>query len=213
MKSIALAVVAHATVFGALAAPVVMAEPAISPASVALSDLTPLRTRVGGRVEETNSGPLTLYTYQWPGTYFETGVTGKDVYFQVGTGDVILHVTVDGQALAPMVKPAGGFYHIDGLAAGNHTLRIEVATESQAGPDHFGGFFAPRGTPAPTPLARRHQIEFIGDSHTVGYGNISTTRDCTTDQVWATTDDTQEVWFKKLERTYARRTAFWKALP
>ncbi len=25
--------------------------------------------------------------------------------------------------------------------------------------------------------------------------------------------DTQEAWFKKLERTYARRTAFWKALP
>ncbi len=186
MKSIALAVL-----LGGFAASSALAEPTVSPASVALSALAPLHAYVGGRVEETNSGPLTVYAYQWPGTYFETGFTGKDIYFQVGTGDVILHVLVDDHLLAPLVKPAGGLYHIDGLADGPHTVRIEVATESQAGVDHFGGFFAPPGTLAPIRVPRLHQIEFIGDSHTVGYGNISTTRDCTTDQVWATTDDTQ----------------------
>src|SRR6185312_14756892 len=35
------------------------------------------------------------------------------------------------------------------------------------------------------------QIEFIGDSHTVGYGNTSRTRECTQDDVWKTTDNSQ----------------------
>ena len=34
-------------------------------------------------------------------------------------------------------------------------------------------------------------MEFIGDSHTVGYGDISATRTCSEDEVWARTDDTQ----------------------
>ena len=188
MKSIALAAF---SLSAALAASTALAETTVSPASVAVSDLTPAPLHIGGRTESTGDGHLSIYAYQWPGTYFETAFTGKDAYFQVGTGDVILHVLVDGQALAPMVKPAGGLYHIDGLTAGAHTVRIEVATESQAGADHFGGFFITAGeTPSALPV-RPRQIEFIGDSHTVGYGNISTTRDCTTDQVWATTDDTQ----------------------
>ncbi len=191
MKSIALAAVAHALLIGALAAPAAMAETTISPASVAPSELTPLPLHIGGRVESTGDGKMSIYAYQWPGTYFETAFNGKDAYFQVGTGDVILHALVDGKALAPMVKPPGGLYHIDGLAAGAHTLRIEVATESQAGADHFGGFFAAADATPGALALRSRQIEFIGDSHTVGYGNISTTRECTTDQVWATTDDTQ----------------------
>ena len=191
MKSVAIAAIAHVLLWGGFAASAATAAPAVSPASVALSGLKPLPLNVGGRVESTGDGKMSTYAYQWPGTYFETAFTGTDAYFQVGTGDVILHVTVDGQALAPMVKPAVGLYHIGGLAAGAHTARIEVATESQAGPDHFGGFFATEGT-VPGALPRRgRQIEFVGDSHTVGYGNISATRDCTTDQVWATTDDTQ----------------------
>lgn len=191
MKSIALAAIAHVLLFGGLAASVATADPAVAPALVAASDLTSLPMHIGGRVESTGDGKLSIYTYQWPGTYFETAFTGKDAYFQVGTGDVIMHVTLDGQILAPLVKPAAGLYHIDGLTAGAHSLRIEVATESQAGADHFGGFFAAADTTPRTVPARRRQIEFIGDSHTVGYGNVSTTRDCTADQVWATTDDTQ----------------------
>ena len=40
-------------------------------------------------------------------------------------------------------------------------------------------------------VPRGRQIEFIGDSHTVGYGNTSKTRDCSADEVWATTDSSQ----------------------
>ena len=166
------------------------AEPTQAAPTVARADadagLKPLPMAVGGRVA--GQGSL---SYQWPGVYFETAFEGGSAYFTLGPGDVILRVLVDGKALAPMVKPAAGTYRLGGLAAGKHTLRVEVATESQAGPNVFGGFALPKdGTPAALPK-RSRRIEFIGDSHTVGYGNVSPTHDCSTDDVWKTTDNTQ----------------------
>lgn len=161
------------------------AEPTVARADVA-DGLKPLPMAVGGRVA--GQGSL---GYQWPGVYFETAFEGSSAYFTLGPGKVILHVLVDGKALAPMDKPAAGTYRLGGLAAGKHTLRIEVATESQAGPNVFGGFALPKdGVPAALPK-RSRRIEFIGDSHTVGYGNVSPTHDCSTDDVWKTTDNTQ----------------------
>jgi lysophospholipase L1-like esterase len=89
-----------------------------------------------------------------------------------------------------LVRPAAGFYQVSGLPGGRHKLRIEVANESQE-PTVFSGFFrGPAGTPLGSgPLAR--QIEFIGDSYTVGYGNTSPKRECTEQEVWATTDTSQ----------------------
>jgi lysophospholipase L1-like esterase len=45
-------------------------------------------------------------------------------------------------------------------------------------------------------------MEFIGDSHTVGYGNTSHSRDCTEDEVWATTD-TSQAFGPKIAKHYA----------
>lgn len=148
--------------------------------------LTPLPMHVGGRVRQAGQAA----TYQWPGVYFETAFTGDSAYFQVGPGKVILHVRVDGVQVARLDQPAAGVYRVSGLSAGRHTLRLDAATESQAGPNTFGGFALAAGERAPLP-ARTRQIEFIGDSHTVGYGNISTTTDCTEADVWRTTDNTQ----------------------
>ncbi len=171
----------------AVAATSAFAAPTLAPVQ-APAGLTPAAVYVGGRVVRADSGS---FTYQWPGTYFETAFTGTELYFRLGSGDVILHVNVDGEALTPMVKPAAGTYRLSGLAAGPHTVRIEVASESQAGPDRFDGFFLTSNDTPGIVAERSRSIEFIGDSHTVGYGNISPSRDCTTDQVWATTDDTQ----------------------
>lgn len=170
-----------------LAGRAMAAIPVVMPLANAPSDLTALPMHVGGRVLKTADG----YTYQWPGTYFEAAFEGQAVYFKVGQGDQILHVAVDDQPAAPLVKPSAGPYAIENLPAGRHMVRIEVMTESQAGPDNFGGFEIGAGAkPADLP-ARTRQIEFIGDSHTVGYGNTSATRDCTTDDVWKTTDNSQ----------------------
>jgi len=129
------------------------------------------------------------YTYQWPGTYFTASFQGTEAYFRVGEGKQALHVTVNHQSPVALVKPEPGVCRISGLTDGAHTVRIEVVTESHAGPNSFGGFSLPRSA---SPLPAQHearQIEFIGDSYTVGYGNISTKHECTEEEVRETRDD------------------------
>ena len=162
----------------------------VTPVPAGTATGKPLALRIGGRTEAAADG----WRRQWPGTYLEGAFRGAQAMLRVGTGDVILHVLIDGKTVATLVKPAAGLYRIDGLAAGRHVLRIEVASESQAGPTTLGGLFAaPGSTPLPAPAAARRQIEFIGDSHTVGYGNISPKRDCSEAEVWATTDTSQGI--------------------
>lgn len=130
---------------------------------------------------------------QWPGTYWETGFTGTGAAIRIGPGDVSLRVTVDGGRPRALVRPRAGFYRIDGLAPGAHRLRVQVVSESQAGPTAFGGIYALPGTVARALPVRARRIEFIGDSHTVGYGNTSGKNECTQAEVWETTDTAQGV--------------------
>jgi lysophospholipase L1-like esterase len=156
--------------------------PRLAPVATAPARLQDIPAEVHGRIA---SG-----RYQWPGLYFETRFKGSGVYFRTGPGDVILRAQVDGTLVGTLVKPAPGLYLIEGLTPGTHTVRIDAITEAQAGANEFGGFALASGKPVKAE-PRQWQIEFIGDSHTVGYGNTSTTRDCTGDEVWATTDNTQ----------------------
>ncbi len=131
------------------------------------------------------------YTSQWPGSYFRAAFKGTKVYFRVGKAQAILHIRIDGHKVAALAKPMPGVYEVEGLSEARHTIGVYVATESQAAPNTFGGFAIPAGEKS-LRLPRRHrQMEFIGDSYTVGYGNLSPTRTCTVQQVWARTDDTQ----------------------
>lgn len=162
--------------------------------------LRPLADHIGGRTAAV-PGDAGLRARQWPGTYFETAFTGRTALFRVGPGDVALHVLVDGVPVNTLIKPAPGLYRVAGLTPGRHMLRLEVASESQAGPTQLGGFFAGAGTTA-APLTRRlRAIEFIGDSHTVGYGNTSPKTACTQDEIWATTD-TSRAFGPTLARRY-----------
>jgi lysophospholipase L1-like esterase len=149
--------------------------------------LTAFTTHVNGRTWIDNQG----LHYQWPGVYFETAFEGDSAFITLGPGKVILHVLVDGARVGTLVQPEPGTYRIADLAPGRHTLRIDVASESQAGPNTFRGIAHAAGS-KPAPLAQRsRRIEFIGDSHTVGYGNTSKVRECSDDEVWRTTDNTQ----------------------
>lgn len=156
--------------------------------------LHPLTMRVGGRMEVTaapdnrNFGAKN-YTYQWPGSYFRAGFRGNQVFFRIVKGHEILHIMVDGRQRAVLVKPAAGIYEVDGLGKGKHKIGVYVATEMQAGPNTFGGFALPSGEKALHLRRRNRQIEFIGDSYTVGFGNLSSTRVCTKTKIWADTDD------------------------
>jgi lysophospholipase L1-like esterase len=163
----------------------------IAPATSATDAVRTLPARVGGRALNVGTAAAPRWQRQWPGTYFETAFAGSAAGFKVGPGDVILNVIVDGRPLPPLVKPSPRRYRIEGLALGRHVVRVEIATENQSAPTAFDGFYAGRGT-RPLPVSPRpRQIEFIGDSHTVGYGNTSPTRACTGDEVWATTDASQ----------------------
>lgn len=157
--------------------------------------LISLPATLGGRVQKdpTQISPAFPYEYvsQWPGTYFKTAFQGSQLYLRIGKSHEILHVVVDGQKPIDLVKPDAGTYRLAHLQSGPHQVAVFIATESQDGPNVFGGFAIPPDEHAlPTHKSSR-QIEFIGDSHTVGYGNLSTKHECTTDEVWANTDDTQ----------------------
>ncbi|HXH15714.1 MAG TPA: GDSL-type esterase/lipase family protein [Sphingomonas sp.] len=178
MKTI-LALIGAASLGGSAA----VAQPAtIAPVTTKPGAALPLH--IGGRVERTAVG----YNRQWPGTYFEAAFNGPAVLLKIGEGEVILRVRVDGTTVAKLVKPKPGMYRVAGLGRGRHAVRVDVASESQAAPTIFGGLYAAPGTRALPAPSRARQIEFIGDSHTVGYGNVSAKTDCTQDEVWATTD-------------------------
>ncbi len=154
------------------------------------SDLKPLPVSIHGRVQTNPDGG---WIRQWPGTYFETAFTGSAIYFRVGDGDVGLRVRLDDGPPAALVKPAPGFYRVTALGAGTHRLRVDVASESREGATRVGGVFVD-GEGAAAPIVRRSRaIEFIGDSHTVGYANTSDTRQCTDAEVWARTDASRGV--------------------
>ena len=167
-----------------------LAAPAVSQLKDIPSGYTQTPMSIGGRVAAVSPEADGAVSQQWPGVYFETRFQGDSVAFHTGPGELILHVLVDGKLVQTLVKPQG-VYRIGGLDNSEHLVRINVATESQAGANRFGGFLLPPGA-TPLPLQpRTRRLEFIGDSHTVGYGNISKSRECTEAEVWATTDNTR----------------------
>lgn len=171
------------------------AEPSVSRVE-SVPDLKPLSmTAVGRMMKDPSSDGAAgeaMLQAQWPGAYFEAAFQGTEVYFRVGKAHEILHVSVDGGPAVKVIDPGPGEYRIAGLANKQHVVRVAVVTESQSAPNEFGGFGLPKRERAlPPPPMRLRQIEFVGDSHTVGYGNTSATQTCTNDEVWATTDTSQ----------------------
>ncbi len=131
----------------------------------------------------------TSYVYQWPGTHFEAAFAGSEVYFRVGPqNNQVLHVTLDGQPPVVLVKPRMGNYRVQGLGAGPHRVRVEVVTENQVEPSVFHGFAIPAGERSLPAPVRARQMELIGDSHTLGYGNASPKRACSGEEVLLATD-------------------------
>jgi lysophospholipase L1-like esterase len=158
--------------------------------------LIPVAMSIGGRVSVAPAANLSglgneEYVSQWPGSYFQAAFKGNEIYFRVGTNHEILHVVVDGRPPLLLPQPEPGAYRLSGLVEGAHTVGVFVVTESQAEPNHFGGFAVPARERILAPAKQDRQIEFIGDSHTVGYGNTSSKRECTSDEVYATTDNTK----------------------
>lgn len=115
------------------------------------------------------------------GTYIEGRFHGTAVRVKVDVPTDFLRVLIDGRAVKTLRKPGSANIMIDDLADGDRVVRLEKLTESQTGGTRFYGFCPAQGSAAlPAPPARTRQIEFIGDSYIVGYGNTSATTACDT---------------------------------
>ncbi|KOG42628.1 acetyl xylan esterase [Streptomyces resistomycificus] len=132
--------------------------------------------RTAGRVKAGADGSA---QYTWPGVYFEGRFRGTGVGVVLDDADNDYDVQIDGTTVATLVTPGRTTSWIDGLSDTAHSVRLVKRTESPWAAGRFGGFVAAAGGAVlPAPVARRRQIEFIGDSYTAGYGNVSGTRDC-----------------------------------
>lgn len=144
-----------------------------------------LPVHVGGRVRRDEEGAL---AFGWPGTYFESRFEGTGVELAVESDTEFMRLLVDGEEKVLLRRPGSARVSLRDLSAGEHVLRLEKQTESQSGGGRFIGFY-PLGDSRPLPISPRpRQIEFIGDSYTVGYGNISPGRTCTAGEVHDRTD-------------------------
>lgn len=149
---------------------------------------TALPLNIGGRVAPAPNGENGgAYDFGWPGVYFEGRFSGPSVEVKVDPGAEHLALSIDGVRKTELATPGMTRITLNTLGAGEHTIRIDKLTESQSGSARFGGFFVDQGRALPAPSRPRH-IEFIGDSHTVGYGVRSISRDCTESQVHDLTD-------------------------
>jgi lysophospholipase L1-like esterase len=147
-----------------------------------------LTLRVTGRSQSDAEG-AGVHLRQWPGTYFEAGFQGDWVEFEAGPGRARLVVSVDGAVIGDAVAQSG-HVRVFGLGGGAHWIRVQVVSESQADATGIGRFRASVDAPGALPQ-RGRQIEFFGDSWTVGYGNLSDSRDCSEAEVAALTDTAQ----------------------
>jgi lysophospholipase L1-like esterase len=145
---------------------------------------TALPLNIGGRVAPAPDG---AYDFGWPGVYFEGRFAGPSVAIKVDPGAEHLALSIDGVRRTELATPGMTRITLNTLGVGEHIIRLDKLTESQSGSARFGGFFVEPGRALPAPSRPRH-IEFIGDSHTVGYGVRSTSRDCTESQVHDLTD-------------------------
>jgi lysophospholipase L1-like esterase len=117
--------------------------------------------------------------FTWPGTYFEGRFRGTGVGLALNDSTNDYVVQVDGAIVDTLVTPGNTTYWVKGLADGDHTVRLAKRTESPWAVGEFGGLVAASGGAVlAKPAARSRQIEFIGDSWTAGYGDMSTSRDC-----------------------------------
>ncbi|HEY0314609.1 MAG TPA: SGNH/GDSL hydrolase family protein [Allosphingosinicella sp.] len=147
----------------------------------------PLAVTPGGRVLVIGDGQA---RFGWPGVYFEGRFRGTAVRVGVVSDTDFFRVLIDGRERMVLKRPQAPVT-ISGLSPGEHLLRIEKMTESQTGGGRLLAVETMEGgTPLPPPRWKP-QVEFIGDSYTVGYGNTSPTRKCTRAEVHDTTDTQQ----------------------
>jgi lysophospholipase L1-like esterase len=128
----------------------------------------------------------------WPGVGWRTAFSGTRV--AVETQDSVGYgVTIDGIRMNP-IPPSRTrqttWYR--GLAAGDHTIEVIRMRGTPLTPGSFFGFIkGADGRWLALPPRPTRQIEFVADSSSTGYGDLSTTVDCTDEELAARSDASQ----------------------
>lgn len=129
--------------------------------------------------------------YSWPMVHFSATFNGSEVIIDVEDDKGRFEIFIDDKSVGTFVKLGKKRIHIQNIAERRlgdpyHYITIERFNETQgniANISIYGNYPIP-----PREIFMKQIIEFIGDSNTVGYGNMSSTRECTNDEVDATTD-------------------------
>ena len=150
-----------------------------------------LATTIGGRVVATLIDGQTVYTYSWPGVYFEAQFMGDAVDVKVDDEQNDLYLFIDGVHKLTLTRPGRATVSLKDLGDGYHTVRLEKASETQKSTGRFEGFYVASAKQALSAPHYERRIEFIGDSYTVGYGVISRGQTCTVEDVRLTTDTSE----------------------
>ena len=118
------------------------------------------------------TGPDGERSFDWSGTYFTFRFEGRRCAMRASdTKRNYYNIFIDGRRHGT-VAVAGGDTTIllaDGLSRGEHTVLVQKRTEAEQGRTTLHGILTD-GALLPAPAAPGRHIEFIGDSHTCGYG-------------------------------------------
>ncbi|HTM82897.1 SGNH/GDSL hydrolase family protein [Asticcacaulis sp.] len=145
-----------------------------------------LPVHIGGR---TTSGSEDN-SYQWPAVYFESRFSGTQIEIRFNDENSNFNVVLDDHLIMVVRKPGNKAITIR-ANDGEHAIRVEKRSETQYATGHFLGFSVPQKDDVLQPSHHPRQIEFIGDSLTVGYGNTSAFSQCTPEEIFETTDSQQ----------------------
>lgn len=127
------------------------------------------KVRFTGRAAENADGSL---SFDWSGSHFTFRFDGSRCAMRAAdTGCNYYNVFVDGQLYgkATVEGLPSSVALAEGLAPGPHTVTVQKRTEAEQGRTTLYGIEAD-GVLLPLPPAPERLIEFIGDSHTCGYG-------------------------------------------
>jgi hypothetical protein len=151
----------------------------------------PLLVHIGGRVITNKVNNLTQFEYAWPGVYFESRFSGTRVDVHLNDSVNMLNLILDDQTPIVLSKPGKTVYTLNNLPNTIHKIRLEKRTETFSATAIFEGFFIPAAQNALAAEIPVHGLEIIGDSFSVGYGDMSSSRQCNSDQVFASTNTQQ----------------------
>ena len=124
-------------------------------------------------------------TYIYPGVSIKAKFNGTKIIAKIhdyGDGSDargnFYKIFIDGQIVIEQLKVSNGAFNYllaSGLSASDHTVEIMKITEGASGKSSFKGFIIAGGSEAlvSPDIASEKRIEFIGDSWTCGFGNLS----------------------------------------